>query len=108
MFFENKYYNYLNLTTHLTILLDAETETMKCCKKVMIGLVGERVSELIRQICKEHQVEILKVDVSMDHVHLFASVPPHLAISKLVEYLKVKVRIQENKQLSREFLGRHL
>jgi putative transposase len=56
----------------------------------MIGFVGERVRELIRGICKEHDVEIIKGHVSKDHVHLFVSVPPHLAISKLVQYLKGK------------------
>ncbi len=77
----------------------------------MIGLVGERVRELIRQICKGHDVEILKGHVSKDHVHLFVSVPPHLAISKLVQYLKGKSSyklLQEDKQLSRMFWGRHL
>jgi len=80
-------------------------------KPVMIGLVGERVRELVRQICKGHDVEILKGHVSKDHVHLFVSVPPHLAISKLVQYLKGKSSyklLQEDKQLSRMFWGRHL
>jgi len=80
-------------------------------KPVMIGLVGERVRELIRQICKGHDVEILKGHVSKDHVDLFVSVPPHLAISKLVQYLKGKSSyklLQEDKQLSRMFWGRHL
>ena len=77
----------------------------------MVGLVGERVRELIRGICKEHEVEIIKGHVAKDHVHLFASVPPHLAISKLVQYLKGKSSyklLQENKQLSKLFWGRHL
>ena len=77
----------------------------------MSGLVGERIGELVRQICKEHDVEILRGHVSKDHVHMFVSVPPHLAISKLVQYLKGKSSyklMQENKQLSRMFWGRHL
>ena len=80
-------------------------------KKVMVGLVAERVRELIRGICKEHEVEILKGHVSKDHVHLFVSVPPHLAISKLVQYLKGKSSyklLSENKDLSKLFWGRHL
>ena len=80
-------------------------------KKVMVGLVAERVRELIRGICKEHDVEILKGHVSKDHVHLFLSVPPHLAISKLVQYLKGKSSyklLSENKDLSKLFWGRHL
>jgi len=77
----------------------------------MLGLVGERVRELVRGICKEHDVEILKGHVSSDHVHLFVSVPPHMAISKLVQYLKGKSSyklLQENKVLSKLFWGRHL
>jgi putative transposase len=77
----------------------------------MVGLIAERTRELIRQICKEHEVEILRGHISKDHVHLFVSVPPHLAISKLVQYLKGKSSykmLQENKQLSKEFWGRHL
>jgi putative transposase len=76
-----------------------------------MGLVAERVRELIRGICKEHDVEILKGHVSKDHVHLFVSVPPHLAISKLVQYLKGKSSyklLSENKDLSKLFWGRHL
>lgn len=45
-------------------------------KKVLVVLVSERVRELIRGICKAHDVEILKGHVSKDHVHLFVSVPP--------------------------------
>ncbi len=77
----------------------------------MTGLVGERVRELIRGICKENEVEILKGHISKDHVHLFVSVPPHLAISKLVQYLKGKSSyklLAENKQLAKAFWGRHL
>jgi putative transposase len=42
---------------------------------------------------------------------LFVSVPPHLAISKLLQYLKGKSSyklMQENKQISKQFWGRHI
>ena len=77
----------------------------------MTGIVGERVREILRGICKEHEVEIIKGHVSKDHVHMFVSVPPHLAISKLVQYLKGKSSyklMHENKQISKIFWGRHL
>ena len=80
-------------------------------KRVMSGAIAERVRELIRMICKEHEVEIIKGHVSKDHVHLFVSVPPHLAISKLVQYLKGKSSyklLSENKEISRQFWGRHV
>lgn len=72
-------------------------------KSVLQGLLSESVRELLRKICKENEVEIIK-----DHIHLFVSVPPHLAISKLVQYLKGKSSykiMQENKQISKFFLA---
>ena len=80
-------------------------------KKVLSGLVGQRVRELLREICKTYDVEIFKGHVSTDHVHLFVSVPPHLAISKLVQSLKGKSSyklMQENKQIAHNFWGYHL
>ncbi len=53
----------------------------------------------------------MKGHVSKDHIRMFVSVPPHLSISKLVQYLKSKSSykmMQENKLLSKEFWGRHI
>ena len=63
-------------------------------KKVLTGAVAERVRELIRQICKANEIEILKGHISKDHVHIFLSVPPHLSVSKLVQHLKGKTSIK--------------
>lgn len=79
-------------------------------KKLLVGLLGERIREMIRGICKEHEVEIIRGHVSKDHVHLIVLVPPHLAISKLVQYIKGKSSykiMQENKQISKIYWGRH-
>ena len=56
----------------------------------MVGMLGEGLGEVIRQICKEQEVGILKGHIWKDHVHLFVWVGPHLSISKLVQYLKGK------------------
>ena len=80
-------------------------------KRILSGIVAERVRDLVRSICKEHEVEIIKGHVSPDHIHMFVSVLPHLAISKLVQYLKGKSSykmLQDNKLLSKIFWGCHL
>ena len=80
-------------------------------KKILTGEVSKRTRDILRGICKENDVEIIKGHISIDHVHLFVSVPPHLAISKLLQYLKGKSSrklLQENKMLSKQFWGRHL
>ena len=79
-------------------------------KKVLTGQVADRVRTLTREICNQNDVEILKGHVSKDHVHLFVSVPPFIAISKLMQALKGKSSrklLSENKELSRQFWGRH-
>ena len=80
-------------------------------KDVMGGEIGKRCREIIREVCKAHDVEIIKGHVSRDHIHLFVSVPPHLSVSKLVQMLKGKSSrrlLSESKVLSKQFWGRHL
>ena len=80
-------------------------------KKVLTGEVAERSRELVREICKANEVEILKGHVSQDHIHLFVSVPPKLSVSKLMQYLKGKTShkmLFEFKHLQRQFWGKHI
>ena len=80
-------------------------------KPVLRGEIAERLRDLIREICKARDIEILKGHVSRDHVHVFLSVPPHLSVSQLVQSLKGKTSrklLMEYKSLSRAFWGRHI
>ncbi len=54
-------------------------------KKLLRGDVGLRLRQIVRTICAELEVEILKGHVSVDHVHLFVSCPPHVSASYLTE-----------------------
>jgi putative transposase len=70
-----------------------------------------RVRELVREICRANDIEILKGHVGKDHVHLFVSVPPYLSVSKVMQYLKGKTShklLMEFAHLRRHFWGRHL
>ena len=79
-------------------------------KKVLKGEVAAKVRDLIREICKANDIEILKGHVSQDHVHLFVSVPPHLSISQVVQSLKGKSSrklLSNFRHLAQQFWGRH-
>lgn len=74
-------------------------------------MVAERCRELIRQVCKEHEAEILKGHVSQDHIHLFVSVRPDISVSKLVQLMKGRSSrklLQEDKNLQKQYWGQHL
>jgi len=46
------------------------------------GEIAIRVRDLIRDICGQHEVSIMKGHVSKDHVHLLISLPPQVTISR--------------------------
>ena len=59
----------------------------------------------------EHEVQIVSGKVAADHVHMFVSYRPQLALSKLVQYLKggsSRILLQEYAILRKQFWGRHL
>ncbi|KAA5532560.1 IS200/IS605 family transposase [Taibaiella lutea] len=79
-------------------------------KPVLTGEVAIRVRELVREICKANDIEIIKGHVSKDHVHLFISAPPHLSISKIVQFLKGKSSrkiLSSFVEMQKQFWGRH-
>lgn len=59
-------------------------------KRVLYGMVGEKVRDMIRQICTELDVQIVSGKLAVDHVHLFVSYPPYLSVSDLVQGIKGK------------------
>ena len=59
-------------------------------RKVMYGKVKEDVRDIIRILCRYKKVEIIEGAVKADHVHLCLSIPPKLAISEFMGYLKGK------------------
>jgi putative transposase len=82
--------------------------------KVLQGDIRFRVRDICRQVCREKGVEFIRGVLSADHVHMFVSVPPKLAISDFVRPMKgrsfheVQREFQQLKkrQWGKRFLGR--
>jgi putative transposase len=80
-------------------------------KKVLTGAVGMRVRELVREVCRTNEIEILQGAVSADHVHVLLSCPPTLSPSKIMQYIKGKTSrklMMEFKHIEKQYWGRHL
>jgi putative transposase len=80
-------------------------------RPALSGEVATRVRDLIRDICGQHEVKIMKGHVAKDHVHLFVSIPPQVTISRLLQWLKGKTAhhlLAEFAHLKKQFWGRHL
>ena len=64
---------------------------------VLRGELRLRIREIIRQVCRELNVEIIKGVLSTDHVHMFIAVPPKYSISQVIQRMKGRssYRIQQ-------------
>jgi putative transposase len=85
--------------------------TTKYRRAVLTGEVGTRARDLMRDICAQHEVKILKGHVTKEHVHLFLLIPPQVTISRLLQWLKGKTShhlMAEFAHLKKQFWGRHL
>jgi Transposase and inactivated derivatives len=85
--------------------------TTKYRRAALTGEVATRVRDLIREICGQHEVTIMKGHVAKDHVHLFVSIPPQVTISRMIQWLKGKSSYKmlgEFPHLQKQFWGRHL
>lgn len=49
-------------------------------KTVPYSQVAERAREIIREVCKEHEVEIITGHIGKEHVPLLVSIPPYVSI----------------------------
>lgn len=80
-------------------------------KRVLTGEVGVRLRELVREVCRTNEIEILQGAVSGDHVHVLLSCPPNLSPSKIMQLIKGKTSrklLMEFSHLQKAFWGRHL
>ena len=48
------------------------------------------IGQILRKLCEEKKVEILKAQACSDHIHMPVSVPLHLYIAQFMGYLKGK------------------
>ncbi|PLX59655.1 IS200/IS605 family transposase [Sedimenticola selenatireducens] len=78
--------------------------------QLLVGEVGLKLRELIRQTCNAFEIEILKGVVSKDHVHILVSAPPNMAPSEIMRRIKGRSSsklFELYPELKRRYWGRH-
>ena len=78
---------------------------------VLIGDVGLRCRELLREIARSKEMIIYAGSINRDHVHLLIGIPPSVSVSKAVQFLKGKSShkmLSEFPQLKKRYWGQHL
>ena len=57
---------------------------------VFYGEKKREIGKILRQLCEWKGVEILEAEVCPDHIHMLVSIPPKVAVSSFMGYLKGK------------------
>ena len=78
--------------------------------RVLQGDLRLRVRTIIAQCAEELGIEIVNGVLSVDHVHIFVSIPPHVSVSDFVKKAKGrssrKIQ-QEFPHIKKRYWGRH-
>lgn len=79
-------------------------------KPILTGAVGVRLRDLVRGICRSHEIQFLEGAVPKDYVHVLLSCPPNLFPCKIIQYIKEKRSrkfMMEFKHIQKQYWGRH-
>ena len=86
------------------------------CPKYRYRILKDEVAEYSKQQIyrlsqQKDKIEVLELNVQVDHVHLVISIAPKYAVSDFMGYLKGKLAtrlFQRYEKLGRRYWGRHL
>ena len=84
--------------------------TPKYRRKIIYNQYREDLIEIFKRLCSYKGVEIIEGHMMPDHAHMLLSIPPKIAISTFVGYLKGKSALQmfdKHANLKYQFGNRH-
>ena len=59
-------------------------------RKAIYGKLRTDIGQIIRQLCEYKDVEIIEAHAMPDHIHMLVRIPPKIAVSNFMGYLKGK------------------
>ena len=59
-------------------------------RKEIYGKIRTDIGQIIRQLCAYKDVEIIEAHAMSDHIHMLVRIPPKIAVSDFMGYLKGK------------------
>ena len=59
-------------------------------RKAIYGKLRSDIGQIIRQLCLYKGVEIIEAHAMPDHIHMLVRIPPKIAVSNFMGYLKGK------------------
>jgi putative transposase len=83
----------------------------RCRNPVLKGDITKETRKMAKEICRTHDIEIVKGHIRPEHIHVLLDVPPKMSPGKVMQAIKQKTShymLQESRRLRRECWGLHL
>ena len=59
-------------------------------RKVFYGQKRYEIGQILRELCRWKQVNLLEAEVCPDHIHILVEIPPKISVSNFMGFLKGK------------------
>ena len=79
-------------------------------KRSLYGSLRRNIGKVLRELCLQHEVELVEGHAMPDHVHLCLSIAPKFSVANTVGFLKGKSAIRIHREYlkrKRQFTGFH-
>ncbi len=78
-------------------------------KKLLYGRLRNQIGPILRELCRQKDIELLEGHVMSDHVHMCLSIPPKYSVAYTTGFLKGKsaIRVHRQYERSERVYGKH-
>ena len=70
-------------------------------QRVFFGRRRGQIGEILRDLCRQKEVGLVKGNAQPDHIHMLLSIPPKYSVAMTIGYLKGKSAIRIHRELQR-------
>ena len=70
-------------------------------QRVFFGRQRSQIGAILRELCRQKDVELVKGNAQPDHIHLLLRIPPKFSVAMTVGYLKGKSAVRIHRELLR-------
>lgn len=57
-------------------------------KKILVGLVENRLKEIVQEACKEVRADLIEIECDKDHIHILVDIDPQYGVHSLIKLIK--------------------
>lgn len=57
-------------------------------RKILVDKVEKRLKQIVKEVCKEKESDLIEIECDKDHIHVLVEVDPQFGVHRLVKQIK--------------------